>query len=42
VHAWVNDLLIAGARKDFVQAVACLMDDRVAEKAYEVIFNCRR
>lgn len=42
VHAWVNDMLIAGAPKDFIQAVACLIDDRVAEKAYEVIFNCRR
>jgi hypothetical protein len=42
VHAWVNDMLIAGAPQDFIQAVACLMDDRVAEKAYEVIFNCRR
>jgi hypothetical protein len=42
VHAWVNDMLIAGAPQDLIQAVACLMDDRVAEKAYEVIFNCRR
>lgn len=42
VHAWVNDMLIAQAPSDFVQAVACLLDDRVAEKAYEVIFNCRR
>ena len=42
VHAWVNDMLIASAPQDLIQAVACLMDDRVAEKAYEVIFNCRR
>jgi hypothetical protein len=42
VHAWVNDLLIAGAPRDFIQAIACLSDDRVAEKAYEVIFKCRR
>jgi hypothetical protein len=42
VHAWVTDLLIAEAPRDFVQAIACLMDDEVAEKAYEVIFNCRR
>lgn len=42
VHAWVTDLLIEEAPRDFVQAVACLADDAVAEKAYEVIFNCRR
>ena len=42
VHAWVTDLLIAEAPRDFVQAVACLMDDAIAEKAYEAIFNCRR
>lgn len=42
VHAWVTDLLVAQAPRDFVQAVACLMDDRIAEKAYEVIFKCRR
>jgi hypothetical protein len=42
VHAWVRDLLVAEAPRDFVQAVACLLDDRVAEKAYEVIFRCRR
>ena len=42
VRAWVNDLLIAEAPRDFVQAIACLLDDRIAEKAYEVIFKCRR
>ena len=42
VHAWVTDLLIEEAPKDLVQAVACLMDDTVAEKAYEVIFKCKR
>jgi hypothetical protein len=42
VHVWVTDLLIEGAPRDFVQAVACLMDDAVAEKAYEVIFKCKR
>jgi hypothetical protein len=42
VHAWVRDLLVAEAPRDFVQAIACLLDDRVAEKAYEVIFKCGR
>ena len=42
VHAWVRDLLVAEAPRDFVQAIACLLDDRVAEKAYEVLFQCKR
>jgi hypothetical protein len=42
VHAWVTDLLVEEAPRDFIQAVACLMDDAIAEKAYEVIFKCRR
>ena len=42
IHAWVTDLLIEEAPKDFAQAVACLMDDAVAEKAYEVIYKCKR
>jgi hypothetical protein len=42
VHAWVNDMLIAEAPRDFISAIACLLDDKVAEKAYEVIFKCRR
>ena len=42
VHAWVSDLLIAEAPREFVQAIACLLDDRVAEKAYEVIYRCKR
>jgi len=42
VHAWVTDLLIEKAPQDFIQAVACLSDDAVAEKAYEVIYECRR
>jgi hypothetical protein len=42
VHNWVTDLIVAGAPQDFVQAIACLADDAVAEKAYEVIFQCKR
>ena len=42
VHAWVTDLIVEEAPRDLVQAVACLMDDAVAEKAYEVIFRCKR
>ena len=42
IHAWVSDLLIAEAPKDFIAAIACLADDKVAERAYEAIFQCRR
>ena len=42
VHSWVSDLLIAQAPQDFIAAIACLLDDKVAEKAYEVIFHCKR
>jgi hypothetical protein len=42
VHVWVSDLLIEGAPRDFIQAVGCLMDDAVAERAYEVIYKCKR
>ena len=42
LHAWVSDLLIAQAPRDFTAAIACLLDDKVAEKAYEVIFHCKR
>jgi hypothetical protein len=42
LHAWVSDLLVAQAPRDFTAAIACLLDDKVAEKAYEVIFRCKR
>jgi hypothetical protein len=42
VHQLVSDMLIAKAPRDFVAAIACLSDDAIAEKAYEVIFKCRR
>jgi hypothetical protein len=42
VHAWVNDLLVQQAPRDFILAIACLKDDAVAEKAYEVIVQCAR
>ena len=41
VHTWVSDLIIEEAPKDLIEAVACLMDDAVAEKAYEVIYDCK-
>ena len=42
VHTLVSDMLIAKAPKEFVEAIACLMDDAVAEKAYELIYRCAR
>ena len=42
LHSWVSDLIVAQAPRDFTAAIACLLDDKVAEKAYEVIFNCKR
>ncbi len=41
VHAWITDLLIAEAPREFIEAVGCLMDDAVAEKAYAVIYQCQ-
>jgi len=41
VRAWVSDLLIAEAPRDFALAIACLSDDRIAERAYEAIYRCR-
>ena len=42
VHTMVSDMLIAEAPEDFIAAIACLEDDQVAEKAYEVIYQCKR
>lgn len=42
VHSWVSDLIIAEAPREFIAAVGCLIDDAVAEKAYEIIYQCKR
>lgn len=42
IHGWVSDLLIKQAPMEFTQAIACLLDDAVAEQAYAAIFHCRR
>lgn len=42
INAWVTDLLIAQAPREFIIAIACLLEDEVAEKAYEVIYKCKR
>lgn len=42
VRSWVSQLVVQDAPKDFTEAIACLIDDGVAEEAYAVIFQCRR
>ena len=42
LHTWLTDMLIAQAPRSLITAIGCLMDDAVAEKAYEVIFHCQR
>jgi hypothetical protein len=38
----LDRLRMAAAPQFLCEAIACLLDDKVAEKAYEVIHNCRR
>ena len=42
INAWITDMMIAEAPRDLITAIACLLDDKVAEKAYEVIYKCKR
>ncbi len=42
LHTWITDILTSGGPPRLARALACLTDDAVAEKAYEVIFRCRR
>ena len=42
VNTLVTDLLVEQAPRHLIMAVACLLDDEVAEKAYEAICKCRR
>lgn len=42
IQKWTSDLVDKRAPKDLIEAIACLRDDAVAEKAYEVIYQCRR
>ncbi len=42
VHAWVADLIVKEAPRDFRDAIACLADDAIAERAWAAIQQCRR
>jgi hypothetical protein len=38
----IADMRGKGAPAEFIRAFECLTDNRIAEKAYETIFRCRR
>ena len=42
VHRVLDQLREKKAPAMLIEAIACLLDDDAAEKAYEVIFQCRR
>jgi hypothetical protein len=42
VLALLDRLRMAAAPQFLCEAIACLLDDEVAEKAYQVIHHCRR
>ena len=42
VRELLDRFIAGGAPKPLYEAFACLLDDEVAEKAYEVIFQCKR
>ena len=42
VHRLLDRLKEKHAPQALIEAMACLLDDAAAEKAYEVIFQCRK
>lgn len=42
IRDFLDRFRTTAAPKSLHDAFACLLDDRVAEKAYEVIFKCRK
>ena len=42
VHRLAERLRSNLAPPDFIDAIVCLLDDEVADKAYEVIYKCAR
>jgi hypothetical protein len=42
VHRLLDRLKEKHAPPALIDAMACLLDDTAAEKAYEVIFQCKR
>ena len=42
VHRVLEQLRQKKAPQRLIEAITCLLDDAAAEKAYEVIFQCKR
>ena len=42
LHGLINDLSIAQAPASLLEALACLTDDAIAERALEVVNACHR
>ena len=42
VRELLDRFVAGGAPKSLHEAFVCLLDDHVAEKAYEIIFRCKR
>jgi hypothetical protein len=42
VHKLVEHCRERKAPQKLIEAIGCLLDDAVAERAYEVIYQCRR
>ena len=42
IQALLSSMRSSRAPEDFVAAIACLIDTEITEKAYEVIFKCKR
>jgi len=38
----VEDLINKGAPSSLIEAISCLRDDLIAEKAYEVLYQCNK
>ena len=42
VRELLDRFIAGGAPKSLYEAFVCLLDDDVAEKAYEIIYRCKR
>ena len=42
VRELLDRFIAGGAPKSLYEAFVCLLDDAVAERAYEIIFRCKR
>ncbi|MCW8825453.1 MAG: hypothetical protein OQK78_03415 [Gammaproteobacteria bacterium] len=41
VFSIINELMSKNAPTELIEAISCLEDTEVAEKAYEVIYQCK-